>query len=127
MANIVATRQVDDFVSNMIPNIHIDGPFLHPAPGYIGVHHSLDTAKKLIDAAGGLFRTVTLAPVSDPGLKVTCWLANQDIMVSAGNYNPLLEELKAATAAGLSMFTHYVNGCPMNLSRHDNCCATRVE
>ena len=40
--------------------------------------------------------------------------------MSAGHCNPSLDELRAAIDAGLSMFTHLGNGCPMLLDRHDN-------
>src|SRR5439155_16776562 len=42
------------------------------------------------------------------------------IRVSAGHCNPSLEQLRGAIDAGLSMFTHLGNGCPMLLHRHDN-------
>jgi N-acetylglucosamine-6-phosphate deacetylase len=63
---------------------------------------------------------VTLAPERDRGLKLTRWLADQKILVAAGHCNPTIEELRAAIDAGLSMFTHLGNGCPMTMHRHDN-------
>jgi N-acetylglucosamine-6-phosphate deacetylase len=74
----------------------------------------------LLDAAQGLTRIVTLAPEADPGYKVTRMLADQGITVSAGHCNPSLDELRGAIDAGLRMFTHLGNGCPIHLPRHDN-------
>jgi N-acetylglucosamine-6-phosphate deacetylase len=37
-----------------------------------------------------------------------------------GALNPSLDELEQAIDAGLSMFTHLGNGCPLLLNRHDN-------
>ena len=53
-------------------------------------------------------------------MDVTRFLAGKGILVSAGHCNPNLEQLDAAIEAGLSMFTHLGNGCPMLLARHDN-------
>ena len=80
----------------------------------------VDTMKRLLDAAGGLTRIVTLAPERDDGTRVTRMLADQGIRVSAGHCNPSLDELRASIDAGLSLFTHLGNGCPAMLPRHDN-------
>src|SRR4030095_15427595 len=79
-----------------------------------------DSMRRLLDAADGLARLVTLSPESDPGFAVTRMLAAEDVRVSAGHTNASLDELKAAIDAGLSMFTHLGNGCPMQMHRHDN-------
>ncbi len=76
--------------------------------------------QRLLEAAGGLTKIVTLAPERDPGNRVTKFLAGQGICVSAGHCNPTLDELRASIDAGLSMFTHLGNGCPGLLPRHDN-------
>jgi len=127
LMNIVSAREADELVAATIRGIHIEGPFLNPEPGYIGAHPTeharvadLDVAKKLIDAAGGLASILTLAPERDAGLKVTRWLSDHAVTVAAGHCNPTLDELKAAMDAGLSMFTHLGNGCPLMLHRHDN-------
>jgi N-acetylglucosamine-6-phosphate deacetylase len=75
---------------------------------------------RLLDAAGGLTRLVTLAPERDAGLKVTRRLAGQNIVVVAGHCDSTLEELRTAIDAGLTLFTHLGNGCPMQRHRHDN-------
>ncbi|MCC6494115.1 MAG: N-acetylglucosamine-6-phosphate deacetylase, partial [Pirellulales bacterium] len=45
---------------------------------------------------------------------------DQGVCVSAGHCNPTIDELSAAIDAGLSMFTHLGNGCPLAMHRHDN-------
>ena len=47
-------------------------------------------------------------------------LAGMGIVVSAGHCDPTLDQLRGAMDAGLTMFTHLGNGCPMHLHRHDN-------
>ena len=88
----------------MIWGIHIEGPFLNEQPGFIGAHpvdHArpadVDTMKRLLDAAGGLTRLVTLAPERDAGARVTALLAKQGVRVSAGHCDSSLDELTAAS------------------------------
>lgn len=127
LKQMVAAREADPAVAEMIQGIHIEGPFISPAEGYRGAHPlpavkeaNLDDMKQLLDAAGGLAKLVTLAPEQDRGGKVTKFLVEQGITVSAGHCNPSIDQLKAAIDAGLSMFTHLGNGCPMLMHRHDN-------
>jgi N-acetylglucosamine-6-phosphate deacetylase len=127
LRRLADAHRTDPLVREMIWGFHIEGPFLNETPGYIGAHPAeharpadLDAAKRLLDAADGRTRLVTLAPERDPGMKLTRFLADQGIIVSAGHCDPSLDELRAALDAGLSMFTHLGNGCPVTLPRHDN-------
>jgi N-acetylglucosamine-6-phosphate deacetylase len=127
LANICRVRETDASIAKMIWGIHIEGPFINEEPGYIGAHPKesaraadADSMKRLLDAAGGLTKIVTLAPERDANCRVTKLLAGQGIRVSAGHCNPSLDELRAAIDAGLSLFTHLGNGCPGALPRHDN-------
>ncbi len=117
----------DSFVNEVIRGIHIEGPFINPAPGFVGAHPPLAVRPadeiilhQLLDAAEGLTRLVTLAPECDPGMKATRYLAKQGIRVAAGHCDPSLDQLQSAIDAGLSLFTHLGNGCPMLIDRHDN-------
>ena len=111
----------------MIAGVHIEGPFINEADGFRGAHPrdavrsgDVGVADRLVEAAAGLTRVVTLAPERDPGSRVTRRLADQGIRVSAGHTDATLDDLRAGIDAGLSMFTHVGNGCPMHLHRHDN-------
>jgi N-acetylglucosamine-6-phosphate deacetylase len=127
LANVCRARDAERTVAQMIVGIHIEGPFLNQAAGYIGAHPAefarpadVDTMKRLLDAAAGLTRIVTLAPECDNGNRVTKFLTENGVHVSAGHCNPSLEQLRASIDAGLSLFTHLGNGCPAMLPRHDN-------
>jgi N-acetylglucosamine-6-phosphate deacetylase len=127
LANICRVRDADSTIADLIRGIHIEGPFLNEQPGYIGAHPAesakpanVDAMKRLLDAAGGLTKIVTLAPERDADARVTKYLTGQGVRVSAGHCNPSLDELRAAIDAGLSLFTHLGNGCPGTLPRHDN-------
>jgi len=124
---LVRCRESDPLVMDMMAGIHIEGPFINESPGYVGAHPAAsvipagtDAMRRLLDAAGGLTRIVTLAPERDHRLAVTQLLASQGICVSAGHCDPSLDQLRAAIDSGLRMFTHLGNGCPMHLHRHDN-------
>ncbi|MBN2580626.1 MAG: N-acetylglucosamine-6-phosphate deacetylase [Pirellulales bacterium] len=127
LARLADWRRRDPLVRALVWGIHLEGPFLNSTPGYAGAHSPSamrladgDTMKSLLDAAQGLIRLVTLAPESDPGAKVTRFLTERKILVAAGHCNPTREELLAAIDNGLSLFTHFGNGCPPTLPRHDN-------
>ncbi len=127
LSALVRGREEDSVASRLIAGIHIEGPFLNEAPGFRGAHPQdamrdadPEVMSRLLDAAGGLTRIVTLAPERDPGGRVTRKLAASGIIVSGGHSDASMDQLRAAIDAGLSMFTHVGNGCPMQMHRHDN-------
>ena len=127
MSRLVELRAKDSLAQEVIAGIHIEGPFINPEKGYVGAHPphavkpaNLEDTKRLLDAAGGLTRLITLAPEFDEGFHVTEFLASNGVTVSAGHCNPSLAQLQSAIGHGLSMFTHVGNGCPMQMHRHDN-------
>ena len=74
--------------------IHLEGPFLSSEPGYVGAHpreHArtlqLDELKRLVEAAEGQLRWVTLAPECDPTGVGVDYLTRLGIRVAAGHCN----------------------------------------
>ena len=127
LARLAELRESDPLARELIAGIHLEGPFLSQDPDYAGAHPvsavlqaDRDAAKALLDAARGLIRLVTLAPERDPGAKIVRFLADQQILIAAGHCNCTCDELHAAIDNGLSLFTHFGNGCPAILPRHDN-------
>jgi N-acetylglucosamine-6-phosphate deacetylase len=127
LARLVSLRARDPLARQIISGIHIEGPFLNETEGYRGAHPAdaiipanTGDMERLLDAAGGLARLVTLAPERDPGLTVTRMVAGRGIVVSAGHTDASIAQLEAAIDAGLSMFTHCGNGCPDLMPRHNN-------
>ncbi|MEX0866696.1 MAG: N-acetylglucosamine-6-phosphate deacetylase [Pirellulales bacterium] len=127
---LAALRDLSDslpIARQMVAGIHIEGPFLNEQAGYVGAHPvaavqpaNVAVMQRLLEAAGPLARIVTLAPERDPDFAVTRFLHERGVIVAAGHCDPSLSELNAAIDAGLSMFTHLGNGCPMQMHRHDN-------
>jgi N-acetylglucosamine-6-phosphate deacetylase len=120
-------RSASQLATEVIVGFHVEGPFISAEPGYVGAHParatrpaSRDATARLLDSADGLVRLVTLAPEQDADGGVTRWLVEQGVCVSAGHCDPTFDELERAIDAGLSMFTHLGNGCPLLLNRHDN-------
>jgi N-acetylglucosamine-6-phosphate deacetylase len=127
LSGLAAMRLRDPLAARIIAGFHIEGPFLNPADGYRGAHPrdairraDPDAMRRLLEAASGLTKVVTLAPEQDPGFTVTRLLAREGIIVSAGHTDASIDVLAGALDAGVSMFTHAGNGCPMVMHRHDN-------
>ncbi len=127
LANLVRLREQDPLAKRLVAGLHIEGPFISLVRGYSGAHPvdairpaDGDEMQLLLDAGDGLTRLVTLAPEQDEGAKVIRSLASQGVRVSAGHTDASLDQLHAAIDAGLTLFTHLGNGCPMQMHRHDN-------
>ena len=127
LRNIARFLEADELARELVAGFHVEGPFISPRDGYRGAH-PLDAVKtanvadagRLLDAAGGLLRLVTLAPECDPGFVTTQFLCDSGVRVAAGHTDASLDQLKGAVQHGLSLFTHLGNGCPMQMHRHDN-------
>jgi N-acetylglucosamine-6-phosphate deacetylase len=127
LSRLVRLLEERPSLRRMIRGFHIEGPFINPENGYRGAHPvdaimpgDVSAMDRLLTAAGGLSRLVTLAPECDPGLKVSRMLSDRGILVSAGHSNASLDQLRAAADAGVTMITHLGNGCPAIMPRHDN-------
>lgn len=127
LAKLVELRERDPIAKSVIFGLHIEGPFINETAGYRGAHPpdvivpaTVDAMQRLLDAGGGLTKIVTLAPERDAGMKVISMLDRADVRISAGHTDASLDDLNRAIEAGLSVFTHVGNACPMQMHRHDN-------
>lgn len=127
LSNLARLREQDPLAKRLVAGLHIEGPFLSPVQGYRGAHPAdairpadADEMQLLLDAGAGLTKLVTLAPEQDANAKVTRFLASRGVRVSAGHTDASADQLSAALDAGLTLFTHLGNGCPMQMHRHDN-------
>lgn len=125
--NVVAAMSSHPFARQIFHGIHIEGPFISAVPGYIGAHppehaqrSSLSSLNKLLDAAQGKARLITLAPEVDDDGSLTREAVQRGCVVAAGHTDASLGDLQRCIDAGLSLFTHLGNGCPRLLDRHDN-------
>ncbi|MCC9600134.1 N-acetylglucosamine-6-phosphate deacetylase [Stieleria sp. JC731] len=127
IAKIADAIESDPSVAAMMGGIHVEGPFISCEAGYIGAHPAdaacdatEDAISRLLDAGRGYIRLVTLAPEVAGAVSATKRLADQGITVAGGHSNATLDQLHAAIDAGMTMFTHLGNGCPVTMHRHDN-------
>ena len=114
-------------VAEMVAGIHIEGPFISPVSGYVGAHPvdsvrdaQVDDAMRLVAAGRGRVRLMTLAPESPGAIETTRRLVDESIVVAGGHSNASLDQLRRAIDAGMALFTHLGNGCPVQMHRHDN-------
>jgi N-acetylglucosamine-6-phosphate deacetylase len=107
-------RTANSYRGSEILGIHLEGPFI--SSKYAGnmkpaniVPPSVDTMRRLLDAADGAIRMVTLAPELPGSAEVIRLLTDQGIVVSAGHSGATYEELERAVEQGVSHITHCYN------------------
>ena len=127
ISRLVELMESSAEVADCIRGIHVEGPFLNPAEGFIGAHPASDAMSanvgvtdQLLDAGNGNIKMLTLAPEMDQDAQVTKYLSERGIAVAAGHSDASLNDLNRAIDHGLKLFTHLGNGCPGLLPRHDN-------
>jgi N-acetylglucosamine-6-phosphate deacetylase len=94
--------------------IHLEGPFLsHQKRGVQPAEHllapSIATFDRLIDAAHGHVRLMTLAPELPGAIELTAHATSRGVRVSVGHSNATAAETQAAIAAGAVSATHTFN------------------
>ncbi len=127
LSNLARLRSQDALAGQIISGIHVEGPFLSPLTGYRGAHPldairpaEPDLMRRMYDCCDGLLRLVTLAPEQDDSCQTIRWLKSKNVHVSGGHSDASFEQLRHAADAGLAIWTHLGNGCPMQMHRHDN-------
>lgn len=110
-----------------IAGYHLEGPWLYPEPGYHGAHDpalmrapTIADADRLIAAAGGHLRLVTLAPEWPGSPEVIAHLVARGVRVAIGHSNASDNDIDRAISAGLTLCTHLGNAVPALLPRHDS-------
>ncbi len=127
LEHVERLRQRSPLLRDTIAGYHLEGPWLSPENGYHGAHNPavmmpprIADADRLIAAAGGNLRLVTLAPERPDADTVTAHLARHGVRVAAGHTNASDADLDRAITAGLSLCTHLGNAVPAVLPRHNN-------
>jgi N-acetylglucosamine-6-phosphate deacetylase len=97
---------------------HLEGPFLSPRRrGAQNPAHMIDPDQAVLDrlvaAADGALRMVTLAPELDGALALIAPLRRQGVIVAMGHSDAGYEEARAAIGAGANHATHLFNAMPL--------------
>ena len=126
-AKLARLLEENEELNQIIPGIHLEGPFISTEDGYRGAHPlagiqfaDLETVKELQESCAGKLLLFTLAPEQDKRGEVIKFLTNLGVVVAAGHTNASTDQLKNAIDCGMQMFTHLGNACPPQLPRHDN-------
>ncbi|GGR14060.1 N-acetylglucosamine-6-phosphate deacetylase [Streptomyces netropsis] len=105
-----------------LAGIHFEGPFISPhrcgahQPGLLRDPHPADV-RKLIDAAHGAARMMTLAPELPGGLDSVRMLADSGVIAAVGHTDSTYEATLEAIDAGATVATHLFNAMPGLLHR----------
>lgn len=107
--------------------IHLEGPFISPEDGAVGVHPvgyvrppSVADFDELFALAEGTLALLTLAPERPGAIDLVRRARQVGVKVSIGHTLAGATEIRAAIAAGARLSTHLGNGCPNLLHRHLN-------
>lgn len=116
---VVAALTADD---PLVLGSHLEGPFLdatykgaHPAE--LLVPPAPDAIGRLLDAASGTLRQVTIAPEVAGGMDAVAQFVAADVAVAVGHTSATYEQARTAFDAGASILTHAFNGMPALLHR----------
>ncbi|MFC1552286.1 amidohydrolase family protein [Candidatus Latescibacterota bacterium] len=123
---ISSIMDMPEFESS-IPGFHIEGPFLAPDPGTLGVHtreniRNADTEflDTLIEWTGGKIKLLTVSAEIDGAGVLIRHAVSRGITVSLGHSAALEDDLEKAANVGATALTHLGNGIPDMIQRHFN-------
>ncbi|NUH40764.1 N-acetylglucosamine-6-phosphate deacetylase [Streptomyces samsunensis] len=105
-----------------LAGIHFEGPFISPhrcgahQPSLLRAPDPADV-RKLVDAARGTARMMTLAPELPGGLESVRLLADSGVLAAVGHTDSTYEATIEAIRAGATVATHLFNAMPSLLHR----------
>ncbi|MEV4743991.1 N-acetylglucosamine-6-phosphate deacetylase [Streptomyces sp. NPDC049555] len=105
-----------------LAGVHFEGPFISPhrcgahQPELLRDPHPADV-RKLLDAARGAARMMTLAPELPGGLDSVRLLADHGVVAAVGHTDSSYEATLEAVEAGATVATHLFNAMPSLLHR----------
>ena len=117
-------RQVTELAAHVhagdLMGIHLEGPWM--SPGRLGAHDAatlrppdLGEIDRVLDAAQGAIRMVTLAPELPGGLEATRRFVEAGVVVAVGHTDATYAQTRAALDAGATVATHLFNAMrPVN-------------
>ncbi|MER6140953.1 N-acetylglucosamine-6-phosphate deacetylase [Streptomyces sparsogenes] len=115
-----------------LAGVHFEGPFISPhrcgahQPSLLR-HPDPADVRKLIDAARGAAKMLTLAPELPGGLDSVRLLADSGVIAAVGHTDAAYEAALEAVAAGATVATHLFNAMPPLLHREPGPVAALLE
>lgn len=124
---IAEARRKDAQAAQMIPFVHVEGPFLSAEDGPRGAHPrehvrppDLQEFSRWQEASGGLVGLLTLSPHFDGAPSFIRAVAREGVRVAIGHTQATPEQVRAAAGADATLSTHLGNGAAAMLPRHPN-------
>jgi len=125
--HVVAKALRDRRVARAVPGVHLEGPYISPEDGPRGAHPKahvrppdLREFARLMRAADGKIRYVTLAPEAPGAVAFIRALVKRGVTVSLGHHAATAAQIAAAVDAGARLCTHLGNGAAPQIHRHLN-------
>lgn len=119
-------RRIDADFASAVPCYHLEGPYLSPLESH-GAHDpalmrppAWDEFTVLQMAAGGRIGMVTVAPELPGAFEFIRKAAASGVVVAIGHTDATPEQIHMAAEAGATLSTHWGNGCPQYIHRHNN-------
>lgn len=119
--------ETHDWIDQMVPGCHLEGPYLSAEDGPRGAHPlehirpaDWEEFERLQDASGNRIRLVTLAPEVDGAIDFISKAVNSGVVISIGHTAATGDVVRKAVDAGARLSTHLGNGAHGNLPRHPN-------
>ncbi|MET8011550.1 N-acetylglucosamine-6-phosphate deacetylase [Streptomyces sp. NPDC005271] len=115
-----------------LAGVHFEGPFISPhrcgahQPSLLRAPDPADV-RKLLDAARGTARMMTLAPELPGGLESVRLLADHGVLAAVGHTDSGYEAALEAVEAGATVATHLFNAMPALLHREPGPVAALLE
>ena len=123
MAEVMAR---DEFHGRWL-GFHLEGPFISRVPGAVGAHNpayvrepNVALLEQLLDWAEGRVRLLTLAAELPGADDLARYAVELGIAVSVGHSLYTIADLDRLADADATALTHFGNGIPNMLPRHDN-------
>lgn len=121
-----AARRLDRRFAEAVPCVHLEGPYLSPG-GAHGAHDPTlmrppqwEEFSALQRAANGNIGIVTMAPELPGAFDFIRQAAAAGVIVALGHTDAAPEHIHQAIEAGATLSTHFGNGCPNLIHRHQN-------
>jgi N-acetylglucosamine-6-phosphate deacetylase len=118
------TRRESREFARCAPGYHLEGPYLSPGASR-GAHDAAfmrearsEEFERLQKAAGGKIDILTLAPEIGGAIALTRHASQRGVVVAISHTDGTASDVHAAVAAGASLSTHWGNGCPPIVHRH---------
>ena len=123
----IAHAMHDRDLGRHILGIHLEGPFISPEDGARGAHPKAhvrvpdpERLDRYQDWADGAICLLTVAPEVPGAEALIRHAVRRGITVSIGHHLAGDDDLRRAVDAGATLITHFGNGIPNQIHRHEN-------